>query len=691
MAALTQLPVSQQTQNNVVSSKKYVKKKYLSDYVTQLIHRLQHAGLIVSQERLTVDGKVLLKIYGSNQRLEQAAELMRYKMKLKHGGYCIFNQSIRDQFVGTNDTTCLFRSSERQQIIEYILKSSIECNGVNIKEFNSYIVQEFPLHMHTRLDELQIWRQYYTIHHHRICGINTRYITNVFYQPLDQISEYFGEELAFYYCFIQFYTKSLITPSILGIILAIIQYNESNSDVVLLPIFCLFMSLYSTFIVIYWKRTNSEYSYNWGTYKYETHDEQIRPDYSGESRVNELTGELEIRYPAYKRRLKLCVTLPLLMIIAASLATLMIVLFAWRDSHVVNINTNNTSNQSLSARFNALFTANVIVVPVCWGLLIPIVDLLFTRLAVRMTTWENWKTQSLYHRHVVIKIFSFRFLNSFLPLYYYAFVNVDMTRLSLSVLSFLVAGQLFRFFMNIILPILLRRYHAYHAMKQLKQSNHNTDDIINTNDRTSLRLQQSVYLGIQHITLTHHHHDHMLSSVWLESAYPQYDNFENYADTIIQFGYITFFSCAFPLAPLLALINNLIHMRAGAYKLCNITQRPLSRKSSGIGIWLEVIQVMSIISILTNCALVGITSQQLNHYFTNLTYTNKLLITFIFEHILLILMFICKICINTTPTNVRRQLKRDKLEIEKIKTKLLELDKQHTVQMTLDEQNEIVG
>ena len=40
---------------------------------------------------------------------------------------------------------------------------------------------------------------------------------------------------------------------------------------------------------------------------------------------------------------------------------------------------------------------------------------------------------------------------------------------------------------------------------------------------------------------------------------------------------------AFPLAPLCALVANLVEMRADAYKLCFNAQRPVAVRAGGIG------------------------------------------------------------------------------------------------------------
>lgn len=63
------------------------------------------------------------------------------------------------------------------------------------------------------------------------------------------------------------------------------------------------------------------------------------------------------------------------------------------------------------------------------------------------------------------------------------------------------------------------------------------------------------------------------------------DTCEDHLEMLIQFGYVTLFSSAFPLAALCALINNIIEVRSDAFKLCMIFQRPLGERAASIGIW----------------------------------------------------------------------------------------------------------
>lgn len=69
---------------------------------------------------------------------------------------------------------------------------------------------------------------------------------------------------------------------------------------------------------------------------------------------------------------------------------------------------------------------------------------------------------------------------------------------------------------------------------------------------------------------------------------------------MIQYGFVTFFVGAFPLAPLCALINNCMELRLDAYKLVTRYRRPVPKLESGIGPWINILRVVTHLSIVTN-------------------------------------------------------------------------------------------
>lgn len=69
---------------------------------------------------------------------------------------------------------------------------------------------------------------------------------------------------------------------------------------------------------------------------------------------------------------------------------------------------------------------------------------------------------------------------------------------------------------------------------------------------------------------------------------------------VLQYGLVTFFVAAFPLAPLISLLNNLIELRLDAYKLMRNYRRPVPRRLSGLGAWKGILQAITYISTVTN-------------------------------------------------------------------------------------------
>ncbi len=166
---------------------------------------------------------------------------------------------------------------------------------------------------------------------------------------------------------------------------------------------------------------------------------------------------------------------------------------------------------------------------------------------------------------------------------------------------------------------------------------------------------------------------HAKQQAWVESRMPQYDSFDDYAQMLMQFGYVTFFSWAFPLAPACALINNLIEMRSDGFKLCHLAQRPLAFKSGGIGVWYNVLVAMSMLAVLTNCAHLALSATNLSGsaavYFLpdwNLTETQKIFIVFVCEHVVLSLRLVMPYIVPPVPQKVKRRLERDNYALAKL-------------------------
>jgi anoctamin-10 len=53
----------------------------------------------------------------------------------------------------------------------------------------------------------------------------------------------------------------------------------------------------------------------------------------------------------------------------------------------------------------------------------------------------------------------------------------------------------------------------------------------------------------------------------------------------IQFGYVFLFSSVYPMAAFWAVLNNILEIRADAFKLCCLYQRPMAKRVKDTGAW----------------------------------------------------------------------------------------------------------
>lgn len=349
---------------------------------TQIWARLKMAGLDVKCV-LSWDLKsVILKIRCPNWRLEQMAEQMHLKVKSRDGHLKQFKVSRRDTFVTMGPGGTIFRSSERQQIIDYILRSKIRDGGAELdesSELGKKVAQRFPLHMYAKLTDIRIswitfWKRSIPLRlgadpkreKKLLNDMNTArlapytvnssfkfFYENLLTQPLDSIAEYFGETIAFYFAFMAFYTRWLVFPSVLGFIVFCVQLSQRRLDHWLCPIYSIVIMVWACFMLAFWRQKASTLAFRWGVLDYEVSslcsinaynaafvkiiqcsilnlssllfhqvEETERPQFRGSTTYDESTGELRKSYSLWKRMGKYVLSIPV--ILASVLFTLVV-------------------------------------------------------------------------------------------------------------------------------------------------------------------------------------------------------------------------------------------------------------------------------------------------------------------------------------------------------------------------------
>uniref|UniRef100_A0A667Z2I4 Anoctamin n=1 Tax=Myripristis murdjan TaxID=586833 RepID=A0A667Z2I4_9TELE len=81
-----------------------------------------------------------------------------------------------------------------------------------------------------------------------------------------------------------------------------------------------------------------------------------------------------------------------------------------------------------------------------------------------------------------------------------------------------------------------------------------------------------------------------------------------YMEMIIQFGFVTLFVASFPLAPLFALLNNIIEIRLDAKKFVAELRRPVAARAKDIGIWYNLLRGVAKVAVIINAFVISFTS-----------------------------------------------------------------------------------
>jgi hypothetical protein len=138
--------------------------------------------------------------------------------------------------------------------------------------------------------------------------------------------------------------------------------------------------------------------------------------------------------------------------------------------------------------------------------------------------------------------------------------------------------------------------------------------------------------------------------------------FMDYATMATQFGYITLFGVAFPLAPAMCMINNLIEIRSDAYKLVKVHRRPPIETREDIGSWQLAFETIAVVAVITSACLIGFVGSQLQTELETTASYDEIpsavvrfedhrlwVVTVITEHAVLALRFLLQAMVPSTP------------------------------------------
>jgi len=252
---------------------------------------------------------------------------------------------------------------------------------------------------------------------------------------------------------------------------------------------------------------------------------------------------------------------------------------------------------------------------------------IYQEVLARLTDLENWKTGTQYEDAAIAKDFSFKIVNAYFACFFVAFVQNNikvfgedmhcpewncMSELTMTLATIFTVQLTVQQAMELGMPV----------GKQLWRK-------LTTSREKGLRRASAM--------LADGTEEGGLSEEAAQAMLPEYPGvIDDYAEMIIQLGYVNLFAAAFPFMAALALLNNLVEIRVDAYKLLALCRRPPHKSAQDIGMFQSVMEVLTTLGIMTNCALVGFVSHGLAFYFPDMTPTERVWTVILCENGLLL-------------------------------------------------------
>ncbi|KAA0724123.1 Anoctamin-1 Transmembrane protein 16A [Triplophysa tibetana] len=465
------------------------------------------------------------------------------------------------------------------------------------------------------------------------------------YQPIGLIRKYFGEKIGLYFAWLGIYTQMLIPASLVGVFVFLygcvtvdddipsMEICDPRRNITMCPLcdrvcsywnlstacgtarashlfdnpatvfFSIFMALWAAFFMEHWKRRQMRLNYEWDLTGFEEEEDHPRAEYEFRVMQKSLKKDhrsqkpekekltCKDRFPAYMTN----IIMMLLMIGVTFAIVFGVILYRISTKAALAMSSNpmTRSNVRLTVKTTAAIINLVVIL---------ILDEVYAAVARWLTVLEVPKTDKSFEERLIFKTFILKFVNAFTPIIYIAFFR---GRLGGRPGSYLYVFESYRMeecahggcLMELCIQLSITMLG-----KQLIQNNlfeigiPKLKKLIRYIKSKRASFQQQEYEK----KLQRYETDYFLEP--FAGLSPEY------MEMIIQFGFVTLFVASFPLAPLFALLNNIIEIRLDAKKFVAELRRPDAARAKDIGIWYNILRGVAKVAVIVNAFVISFTS-----------------------------------------------------------------------------------
>ncbi|KAM4734716.1 anoctamin-3 isoform 4-T4 [Anableps anableps] len=555
-----------------------------------------------------------------------------------------------------NNRETFFSNSTRSRIVHHVLQRTKYEDGkskmgINRLLGNNTYEAAFPPHEGGYKSRHPIKTHGAQNHRHLLYERWARWGIWYKYQPLDLIRRYFGEKIGLYFAWLGWYTGMLIPAAFVGVFVFLYglftmdssqvskEICEANTTI-MCPMceetckpwtlsdscvfakvtrlfdnggtvfFAIFMAIWATVFLEFWKRRRAELTYDWDLIDWEEEEEELRPQfeakYSRVERVNPISGKPEPFQPFSDKLSRLMVSVSGIFFMISLVLTAVFAVVVFRLIAMEKFASFNWDFVQKNWQFATSGTG------VCINFMIIMsLNVVYEKVAYLLTNLEHPRTESEWENSFALKMFLFQFVNLNSSTFYIAFFLgrfagrpgsynklfnrwrleechpsgclIDLC-LQMGVIMFF--KQIWNNFMELGYP-LLQNWWSRRKMKKGGGGGQNVEN------KTQLP---------------------QWDKDWNLQPMNAHGLVDEYLEMVLQFGFTTIFVAAFPLAPLLALLNNIIEIRLDAYKFVTQWRRPMPARATDIGIWHGILEGIGVLAVITNAFVIAITSDYIPRF-----------------------------------------------------------------------------
>nr|XP_048710928.1 anoctamin-1 [Caretta caretta] len=470
------------------------------------------------------------------------------------------------------------------------------------------------------------------------------------YQPIDLVRKYFGEKIGLYFAWLGVYTEMLIPASIVGVIVflygcATVDENipsmemcDERNNITMCPLcdktcsywkmssacatarashlfdnpatvfFSVFMALWAATFMEHWKRKQMRLNYRWDLTGFEEEEEAVKahPRAEYEAKVLEKSLRKEYihkktdkekltwkdRFPAYFTNF-----VGIIFMVGLTFAIVFGVII-YRISTAAALALSSTPSGRSSVRVTVTATAVIINLVV-----IIILDEVYGCIARWLTQIEVPKTDKSFEERLIFKAFLLKFVNAYTPIFYVAFFKGRFVGRPGDYVYIFHSFRMEECAPGGCLMELCIQLSIIMLGKQLIQNN-----LFEIGIPKMKKLIRYIKLKQQR-SLDHEEHTKKKQRYEVDYNLEPFAGLTpEYMEMIIQFGFVTLFVASFPLAPLFALLNNIIEIRLDAKKFVTELRRPVAVRAKDIGIWYNILRGVGKLAVIINAFVISFTS-----------------------------------------------------------------------------------